>query len=55
MLEVLQRCFPERLASASWQERLTALLPSFYGDPQRDPDVLKEMRERSDGLLGLSS
>jgi malate dehydrogenase (quinone) len=55
MLEVLQRCFTKRLASVSWQERLTALLPSFYGDPQRDPDLLKEMRERSDGLLGPSS
>ena len=55
MLEVLQRCFPERLASADWQERLTALLPSFYSDPKSDPDVLKGMRERSDGLLGLSS
>jgi malate dehydrogenase (quinone) len=54
MLEVLQRCFPERLASAEWQERLLALLPSFYSDPKNDPDVLKGMRERSDGLLGLS-
>ena len=52
MLEVLQRCFPERLASADWQERLLALLPSFYSDPKSDPDVLKGMRERSDGLLG---
>jgi malate dehydrogenase (quinone) len=54
MLEVLQRCFPERLASADWQERLLALLPSFYSDPKNDPGVLKGMRERSDGLLGLS-
>ena len=54
MLEVLQRCFPERLASADWQERLKELLPSFYSDPKSDPDLLKGMRERSDGLLGLS-
>ena len=54
MLEVLQRCFPERLASADWQERLKALLPSFYSDPKSDPDVLTGMRERSDRLLGLN-
>jgi malate dehydrogenase (quinone) len=54
MLEVLQRCFPERLASAEWQERLLDLLPSFYSDPKSDPEILKGMRERSDRLLGLS-
>ena len=54
MLEGLQCSFPERLASACRHERLTALLPSYYGYPQRDADVLKGMRERSDGLLGLS-
>jgi malate dehydrogenase (quinone) len=30
------------------------LLPSFYSDPKSDPEILKGMRERSDGLLGLS-
>ena len=54
MLEVLQRCFKDRLASAPWQERLRALLPSIGGDPVRDPDLLLAMRQRSDALLGLT-
>ena len=54
MLEVLQRCFKDRLASASWQERLQALLPSIGGDPVQDPELLQAMRQRSDALLGLS-
>ena len=55
MLEVLQRCFKQRLDGEAWQQRLQALLPSIHEDPQRDPQVLHQMRERSDALLGLSA
>ena len=55
MLEVLQRCFKQRLDSDSWQQRLQALLPSINEDPQQDPQVLNRMRERSDALLGLAA
>jgi malate dehydrogenase (quinone) len=54
MLEVLQRCFKQRLESDAWQQRLQALLPSIQEDPQQDPQVLNQMRERSDALLGLT-
>ena len=54
MLEVLQRCFKQRLNSEAWQQRLQALLPSINEDPQQDPQVLQRMRERSDALLGLT-
>ena len=54
MLEVLERCFPDRLASNRWQERLQRLLPSFNQDPLADPAVLLKMRERSNAVLGLS-
>ena len=30
MLEVLQRCFKQRLDSEAWQQRLQALLPSIH-------------------------
>ena len=53
MLEVLQRCFKQRLASAAWNERLQALLPSIGGDPVQDPELLLAMRQRSDALLDL--
>ena len=55
MLEVLQRCFKQRLDSDAWQRRLQALLPSIHEDPQQDSQVLNRMRERSDALLGLSA
>ena len=53
MLELLQRCFGERLASDAWQQRLRQLLPSWGGDPIRQPQVLEAMRSRSDQLLAL--
>jgi len=55
MLEVLQRCFKQRLDSEAWQQRLQSLLPSINEDPQQDPQVLNRMRERSDALLGLAA
>ena len=53
MLEILQRCFPHRLASKAWQQRLQALLPSYGQDLNADAELLQRSRERSDALLGL--
>jgi malate dehydrogenase (quinone) len=53
MLEILQRCFPDRLASQAWQQRLQALLPSYGQDLNADRELLQRSRDRSDALLGL--
>ncbi|MFL0731145.1 MAG: malate:quinone oxidoreductase [Prochlorococcus sp.] len=53
MLEVLQRCWGERMASESWQKRLRELLPSYGQEPNADPSLLIDMRQRSDALLSL--
>ena len=53
MLEVLERCFPQRLASAAWQGRLRRLLPSYGQDLNADAALLMATRGRSDALLGL--
>ncbi len=54
MLEVLQRCWSERMASESWQKRLQELLPSYGQNPNADPALLIDMRQRSDVLLNLA-
>ena len=46
MLEVLERCFASRLATAAWQEQLKRLFPSWGGD------VLSS-RSRNTAVLGL--
>lgn len=51
MLEVLRRCWSDRMASDAWQYRLLELLPSYGKDPISDGNVLNKMRMRSDALL----
>ena len=55
MLEVLERCFADQLATSEWQERLRGVLPSNQLNPLQNSEVLQRMRERSDALLGLGN
>ena len=54
MLEVLNRCWSQQMASDDWEKRLKSLLPSYGEDPNADKELLNKMRQRSDVLLGLS-
>ena len=54
MLEVLERCFPQQLANAAWQQRLQQLLPSYGRHLNDDPALLRRSRSRNDALLGLA-
>ena len=55
MVEVLQRCWPERFNSAAWQEHLRALIPSWGEDLAADPERLRGLRSRTDAALGLAA
>jgi malate dehydrogenase (quinone) len=54
MLEVLRRCFPERMAAAPWQTRLTELIPSFGHALSDDVALCSRIRQRSARALGLA-
>jgi len=54
MLEVLQRCWPERFGSSAWQEQLCALIPGWGMDLAQDPDRLRAMRAHTNAALGLA-
>jgi malate dehydrogenase (quinone) len=53
MLEVLQRCFPERIAAKGWQDKLKALIPSYGESLVEDADLLRRVRQRTLKTLGL--
>jgi malate dehydrogenase (quinone) len=53
MLQLLQRCLPERLASPEWQRRLRQLIPAWGENLTGDPARLAAWRQRSDQALGL--
>lgn len=53
MLDVLQRCFATHVASAAWQEKLKALIPSYGESLVEDAELLRRVRERTLVRLGL--
>jgi malate dehydrogenase (quinone) len=53
MLDVLQSCFPQQVASEAWTNKLTALIPSYKKSLIEDEQLAAEMRERSKQVLGL--
>ncbi len=53
MLEVLRRCWSDRLATDQWQKRLSTLFPSYGKDLNADSDLFIKVRQRSDSILRL--
>ncbi len=55
MLEVLQRCFPERMKSAEWQAKLKQMIPSYGESLDENVALLHEVRERTLRVLKLTA
>jgi malate dehydrogenase (quinone) len=55
MIEVLQRCWPERFGSSAWQERLRFLVPGWGMDLAQDAAQLTALRARINAALGLAT
>jgi len=53
MLELLNRCFEEKMASPEWQKKLLEMIPSYGSSLARDASLLEETRERTSAVLGL--
>ncbi len=53
MLNVLERCFPEKMQSAEWQERMKVLVPSYGQTLVDDEQLLNKVRERTLSTLKL--
>jgi malate dehydrogenase (quinone) len=53
MLDVLERCFPQQMQSDLWQERLSAMIPSYSIDLNRDRAAFKALNQQHNEQLGL--
>ncbi len=53
MLDVLERCFPEKFASSEWQARMKELVPSYGQSLVEDEELLTHVRERTLSTLKL--
>ena len=52
MLDVLHRCWAEKLATNPWKARLNKLIPSFGIDLNLNSALLQQIRERNNQILG---
>ncbi|RIV21163.1 malate:quinone oxidoreductase [Fibrisoma montanum] len=53
MLDLLKRCFPDRLESEAWQQRLREMIPSYGRSLANDPQLMQEIRTMTSNVLGL--
>ena len=55
MLDLVQKCFPDRAASLQWQARFRQLVPSFGQHLADDPNLTDAVRTRSRQALKLDA
>ena len=53
MIEVLERCYAERMNSAEWQANLKQMIPSFGESLDENVPLLHAVRERALRVLRL--
>jgi malate dehydrogenase (quinone) len=53
MLDLLQRCFPEKMRSPAWQAALKQIIPSYGQSLAKTPDLLDTIRTSTSAALGL--
>lgn len=54
MLKLISKCFPEKYNSPEWQAKFKEMIPSFGQTLNDNPELLKELREKTAKSLGLS-
>ena len=55
MLEVIEDCFSERVATPEWQAKIKEMVPSYKQSLKDNPELLKEVRTRTLKTLELGS
>jgi malate dehydrogenase (quinone) len=53
MLELLERCFPEMLATPAWQNKLRQMIPSYGQKLAENATLLEQVRSWSNAVLQL--
>jgi len=53
MLDVLQQCFPEKMATKKWTKRLRKMIPSYGVSLVENPQLCKEIRAKTSEVLKL--
>lgn len=55
MLDLLEKCFPEKVKSEAWQSKLKVMIPSYGESLSGNETLLKEVRSESARVLGINN
>ena len=55
MLELIEKCFPEKFASEAWKTQLKKLVPSYDTKLADDPEAFAKIHDAVDTHLGLKA
>lgn len=55
MIDVIERCFADRIQTPQWQERMKEMVPSYGQSLVDDEPLLRKVRERTLSTLKLTS
>lgn len=53
MIDVLQKCFPDAMQSAIWQDKIKEMIPSFGQKLAENPELLAQVRTKTQQVLEL--
>lgn len=54
MIELLEKCFPEQMKSDAWQTKFKEMIPSFGTHLNENPELTKEIRQKTNEVLKLN-
>ncbi len=55
MIDVIERCFADKIKTPQWQERMKEMVPSYGQSLVDDEQLLRNVRERTLSMLKLTS
>lgn len=55
MLNLLKRCFPEKVKTAEWQSKIKEMVPSYGQSLTENPELLEDLRIWTSDVLGLTA
>ncbi|UQD57393.1 malate:quinone oxidoreductase [Flavobacterium sp. K5-23] len=55
MVDLLGRCFKDKLETPEWQEKLKVMIPSYGQTLNDNPDLLEEIRKNTSSVLKLNA
>lgn len=53
IIEVLEKCFPEELKQASWQDKMKKMVASYGESLANNPERYQDLRSKVDSVLGI--